>query len=392
MHSKTFIDKVKIKVIAGKGGDGAVSFRREKYIPKGGPDGGDGGNGGDVYFEVNHNMSTLLDFRSKPNYSALPGVAGGKKKMSGANGEDFIIYVPAGTLVYEVVSEHETLLVGDLTGENEETSRLLIARGGVGGKGNNRFKSSTNQTPIQYTKGTLGEQKDIILEIKMIADIGLIGYPSSGKSTLINYLTNTNVKTAAYPFTTLVPNLGRYILKNKQEVVIADIPGLIEGASTGKGLGDDFLRHIERTRLLVHLIDPLYILEDDLSNFEIVQNSLQMYKKIRKELNDYGANLNQKKEIVVINKIDITEIKDGFESIKNEFKKLNIDLIGISAVTGEGIEALDSLISQYIKQVPKVISLSNEVIKKTKVYTINNLPNKRIVKLGNVSEMQNKLK
>ena len=292
------VDTAVIKIKAGKGGDGHVSFRREKFIAKGGPDGGDGGNGGSIYFVADENLSTLLDFHSKPRYEALDGVVGGKKKCSGSNSEDLLIRVPVGTLVYEqrkeeVYSETATLtersaddlLVADLTTHGE---KFLIARGGKGGRGNVHFKSSTNQTPMQYTPGTLGEEKLIRLEVKMVADVGLIGMPNAGKSTILNHLTNSNAKVANYPFTTLSPNLGAYTLRNGTIIILADIPGLIEGAADGKGLGDDFLRHVERTRILVHVVDGF------------TENAWNSYEVIRNELKQYGKGLEAKPEIVVI--------------------------------------------------------------------------------------------
>jgi len=355
------IDVAKIKVKAGNGGDGRVSFRREKYIPKGGPDGGDGGNGGSIYFVADNNLSTLMDFRSKRIFEVHSGEEGGKKKMTGKTSEDLYIKVPVGTLVYEKRDEKE-ILVGDLT-ENGE--KLLIARSGMGGKGNFRFRSSTNQTPMQYTKGTLGEEKEVRLEVKLIADIGLIGMPNAGKSTLINFLTNANAKVASYPFTTLSPNLGTCVLKNGQMVVLADIPGLIEGASKGKGLGDDFLRHIERTRILIHILDPMQ------------GKAVSNYDTIRKELAEYGHGLSDKKEIVVVNKMDLTESRESFSKIKKDFKSKKIEVLGISAATGEGVDVLMNRVTEVLEKVPRDVSFEPEKV--TKLYTIDNLPNKRMV-------------
>ncbi len=379
--AKALVDKVKIYVKAGNGGDGHVSFRREKYIPKGGPDGGDGGNGGDVYLVPEENMVTLLDFRTKTQYKAQNGKEGGKRKMSGESGEDLYIKIPVGTLIYEVKGDEE-ILVGDMVAVSKE-EKLLIAKGGIGGKGNVRFKSSTNQAPVQFTHGTSGEEKTLILEIKMVADVGLIGMPNAGKSTLINYWTNTKAKTASYPFTTITPNLGKLTLYTGQNVIVADLPGLIEGASQGKGLGDDFLRHIERTRILVHLINPLsYTIEGINVDMTMVDTALQSYKAIREELSSYvkgRVRLADKPEIVVINKIDITEVKESLPEIIKEFKLMGVDVIGISAVTGEGTKVLQEKIVEKLKEAPeRIVFFADE--QPTKTYTIDNLPNRRVVK------------
>lgn len=356
------IDTAVIKVKAGDGGNGHVSFRREKYIPKGGPDGGDGGNGGDVYFVCNENISTLLDFHSKPFYNAKSGQEGGKKNMTGANGEDLNIKVPVGTLVYEKRENEVDILVADLIRHGQT---FLITKGGKGGKGNINFKSSTNQTPIQYTPGTKGQEKNIRLEIKIVADVGLIGMPNAGKSTLLNHLTNSNAKVANYPFTTLSPNLGVYTLKSGQTIVLADIPGLIEGAFTGKGLGGDFLRHIERTRMLIHLVDGFSL------------NAFEDYKTIVNELKQYGKGVLQKPTLVAINKIDLTETKEYLDLIKESFKKINIEVFAISGVTGEGIDNLMLQVLKVLEDNPKIVEF--EPMEPTKIYHIDNLPNKNIV-------------
>jgi len=382
------IDVAEIKIKAGKGGDGKVSFRREKFIQKGGPDGGDGGNGGSVFFVADNNMSTLADFRSKKILKASDGNPGGPKNMTGKSGEDLFIKVPVGTLIYEIedrktiedfgeksrenrssIENREETLVGDLTEPGQKT---MVAKGGAGGKGNMNFKGSKNRTPMQYTLGVDGEEKKIRLEVKIIADVGLVGTPNAGKSTLLNRLTNANVKVADYPFTTLSPNIGVCRLNRENSIVIADIPGLIEGASFGKGLGHDFLRHIERTRLLVHLIDPLSGISDDLIN-----NSINNFKIIRKELENYGHGLKDKEYVVVINKIDVTEIKENFEKIKKEFKKIGIDVMGISAVTGEGLDLMMEKVLEILSKIPPKPLF--EVKKVVKRYNIENLPNRRAV-------------
>ncbi len=368
------IDIAQIKIKGGDGGDGKVSFRREKYIPKGGPDGGDGGKGGSVSFLADQNMATLIDFRSKPNYSAQDGEPGGKKKMSGGDGEDLVIKVPVGTIVYEIREGQETV-VADLT---EHSKNIILARGGKGGKGNFRFRSSTNQTPYQYTPGVKGEEKLIKLEIKLVADVGLVGLPNAGKSTLLNSMTHANAKVADYPFTTLSPNLGVYRLRNGKDIVISDIPGLIEGASGGKGLGDEFLRHIERTRIVVHIIDPVGSLgEVKEEDSDLAQKVINDYRVIRDELEAYGNGLSEKLEILVINKIDITEVKENFSKIKKAFSKIKIEPLGISAVTGEGIEELGLQIMNTIDKLPE--KKVYEEVTHTKLFKPDNLPNKKII-------------
>lgn len=371
------VDVVEIKVKAGKGGDGKVSFRREKFIPKGGPDGGDGGSGGDVIFVADNNMSTLVDFKSKRIFEADSGEPGSFKNMSGKSAENLYVKVPVGTLVYEIEE------AGDESSENKEREILVsdlvevgqeytVAKGGIGGKGNINFKGSKNRSPTQYTPGLKGEDKKIKLEIKLIADVGLVGAPNAGKSTLLNRLTNTNVKVADYPFTTLSPNLGIYKINKNQNIVIADIPGLIEGASQGKGLGDDFLRHIERTRVLVHLIDPLSDEGEDL-----IENAFREYEMIRDEIKKYGRRLDEKNSIIVINKIDVTEVREVLEKIKKKFEKEGLEVFGISSVTGEGLGPLISRIIHVLENTPRDISF--DVKKVVKRYTIENLPNRRTV-------------
>lgn len=368
MNKKLMVDIVIIEVVAGKGGDGMVSFHRNILRPKGGPDGGDGGKGGDVYFEGDANMATLMDFRSKTSYKAQGGQPGGGKQMTGANGEDLLIRIPQGTQIIELRGKRETL-VGDMTKDNQ---RILLARGGNGGKGNTRFKSSTNRTPYEFTYGLSGDRKRIKLEIKLIADVGLVGLPNAGKSTLINQMAGTSAKVGSYPFTTLAPNLGVCLLKNGRTAIVADLPGLIEGASKGKGLGGEFLRHLERTKLIVHLIDPYNYENEPFDSY-----AKSSYRTIRGELDNYGAGLDGKKEIVVINKIDLTEVKDALPEMVRAFKELGVSVLGISAATGEGTEELKDMIMNELEKV--VEEPGFDVKSPVKVYTINNLPNKRIV-------------
>ena len=382
------VDLVEIKVKAGKGGDGKVSFRREKFIPKGGPDGGDGGKGGDVILVADNNMSTLVDFKSKRVFEAEDGQQGGSKNMSGKSGSNLYIKLPVGTLVYEMREEFtengdagkngknegsfddsRQVLVCDLVTPGQE---YVIARGGIGGKGNVNFKGSKNRSPLQYTKGTKGEEKILKLEIKLIADVGLVGAPNAGKSTLLNKLTNANARVANYPFTTISPNLGILRIEKDKDIVLADIPGLIEGASDGKGLGDDFLRHVERTRILIHLIDPLTRGYENL-----VENSFADYLMIREELSKYGKKLNSKKSLICINKIDVTEVRGAFKNIKKRFEKEGLEVFGISAVTGEGLDTLIKKVIYTLDKTPKDNVFEPEKV--VKRYNIENLPNRRVV-------------
>lgn len=310
------IDYAKILVKAGDGGDGKVSFRREKYVAKGGPDGGDGGDGGSVYFLTDKNLNTLTPFQFKKKFKAERGKSGGKAKKHGKDGIDLMIKVALGTSVKMGSREFDMLKDGD---------KVCVAHGGKGGLGNWQFRSPSNTTPMVAEKGTLGEEKEVVLELKLLADAGLIGKPNAGKSTLLSMLTKARPKIADYPFTTLEPNLG--VMGN---LVLADIPGLIEGASQGKGLGHTFLRHVERCQVLVHLLDGARVLEDDCDLSED-------YKQIRKELKNYSRKLADKKEIVVLNKIDVLSEKQ-IQQTENQLKVPS--LVKISAVTGEGLEGL----------------------------------------------------
>ncbi len=300
-----FLDQAKIFIKAGDGGSGSSSFRREKFIEFGGPDGGDGGNGGAIILESERNLNTLIDFRYTQHFKAESGKAGSKRNKTGANGKDCIIKIPVGTQVYE---EDNNTLIYDFT-KNKE--RYLIASGGKGGFGNLRFKSSTNRAPRKKTSGKMGEEFWIWLQLKVIADIGIVGLPNAGKSSLLSALTRAKPKIASYPFTTINPNLGVTFTNNK-EMTLADIPGLVEGAHKGVGLGDKFLRHIERCKVLLHLID---LTEENLIN---------NYLKIRNELGKYNDSLVKKKELVVFNKSDLVtkaEIDKKLRVFKNKIKK-----------------------------------------------------------------------
>ncbi len=318
-----FIDTAEIQVKAGDGGKGCVSFRREKYIPRGGPDGGDGGNGGNIIIRSSLRLSTLIDFRYVRHYRAKNGVHGKGKNMYGRNGEDRIIEVPVGTQIYDVDTGR---LITDLSKSDQE---IIITKGGKGGKGNSRFVSSTHQVPLESEPGEPGEQRHIRLELKLLADVGLVGFPNVGKSSLIKRVSNAHPKVADYPFTTIAPILGIVRYKNEKSFVVADIPGLIEGAHMGKGLGDQFLKHIERTKLIVHILDATRD-SDPYNDYRIINNELQ----------SYGKSLVQKEQIVVMNKIDIPVVRNKLMDYRDTFKKHKIEIFPVSCVTGEGIDKL----------------------------------------------------
>jgi GTP-binding protein len=328
-----FIDQAQIWVKAGDGGHGCVSFRRERFIPKGGPDGGDGGRGGNVYFEAAENLDTLLDFAGKHHWQARNGQPGSGNNKFGANGEDLIIKVPPGTLIYDTDLD---LLLKDM---NETGLKVRVCIGGRGGKGNKAFATSTNQTPRNAEPGKKGQERNIRLELKLIADVGLVGLPNAGKSTLISRCSAARPKIADYPFTTIEPVLGIVELSDYRRFVMADIPGLIEGASEGAGLGHDFLKHIERTTILVHILD---IMPTDGSD------PVENYKIIRSELQQHSKALAQKQEIIVANKIDLDP--DG-KIVKKLTEKLRQPIHPISAVTGSGIKELSESLWQKVKDI-----------------------------------------
>ncbi len=317
-----FIDQAEIEIKAGDGGDGAVTFRREKYVPKGGPSGGNGGNGGDVIIQALSNLNTLLDFKYKRKYFAGDGAIGGSSLKDGKNGANVLIKVPVGTIIKDFENEK---ILADL---DEEGKKIIIAKGGKGGKGNSNFATSTNQTPRFAEKGRKGESKKIILELKLIADVGIVGFPNAGKSTLISVISSAKPKIANYPFTTLEPNLGIVFYKDYKSFTVADIPGIIEGAHEGKGLGLKFLRHIERTKLLLFLIETTS--ENIEKDFRILSDELKQYSK----------KLSERKKIIALSKSDLLEKKnmDRIES-KKIFKE-NLPVITISAVTNKGIPQL----------------------------------------------------
>ena len=320
-----FVDKVKVFIKSGDGGDGRVSFRREKYVPNGGPDGGDGGNGGNVVFIADGNLRTLLDFRYKRKYVAENGEIGGGSNSFGKDGKDLYIKIPAGT----VIKDAETgSVMGDL---KEEGQQLIVAKGGKGGKGNARFATSTRQTPRFAHPGDKGIERWIELELKLIADVGLIGFPNVGKSTLLSVVTAAKPKIANYHFTTLSPNLGVVKLDNNRNFVMADIPGIIEGAHKGVGLGHSFLRHIERTKVIIHILD--------VSGIE-GRNPLDDFKKINEELKLYSEKLSSKYQIVACNKMDIPGSEKNFEKVKSFLSKEGYEVFPISGATRKGIKEL----------------------------------------------------
>src|SRR5215510_3566743 len=309
-----FTDQVEINVKSGKGGDGMVHFRREKFVPMGGPDGGDGGKGGDVIFEVKTTLNTLSSFRQNQKFKAEDGIKGGPSQMSGRAGKDLVIYVPPGTVLFNAETGE---IIGDLT---QAKQRLIICKGGRGGRGNQHFATSRNQAPRTAEKGEPAEEKRLKLELKLIADIGLIGVPNAGKSTLLSVLTNAKPKIAPYPFTTLEPNLGVAEIDVNTTVLLADIPGLIEGASQGAGLGHDFLRHVQRTRVLIHLLDGLSA------------DPIADYSQINSELALFDPNLAKKPQLVALNKIDQPEVQARLADLQKKFKKKKVDLLPISAL------------------------------------------------------------
>ena len=332
------IDYVKISVKAGDGGDGAVSFRREKYIAAGGPDGGDGGKGGDVYFKVDSNTSTLLDFKYKKKFKAEDGKRGEGSRKIGKSGQNLYISVPKGTIIKDV---DKNVIVADLSEDGQE---FLIAKGGKGGRGNAQFATPTRQVPNFAEQGKKGAEKNLELELKMLADVGLVGFPNVGKSTLISIVSSAKPKIANYHFTTLDPSLGVVRPKNGEPFVMADIPGIIEGASEGVGLGIRFLKHVERTRLLLHVLDA--------AGTE-GRNPVDDFNKINKELKSYSEILASKEQIVVANKMDVANDKKIIEEIEDMCKKNNLKLFKISAATREGIDDLIEYIAQKLKDIPK---------------------------------------
>ena len=348
-----FTDYVKILVKAGNGGDGAVSFRREKYVAAGGPDGGDGGKGGDVYFEVDPDSNTLLNFRYQKKFKAENGKNGEGAHRYGKSGEDLTIKVPLGTIVKDAKTEE---VLADLS---QKGQKELILAGGRGGKGNSHFATSTRQAPRFAQEGEKVEEKELILELKLLADVGLIGFPNVGKSTLLSVVTEATPKIADYHFTTLEPNLGVVKSEYGDSFVMADIPGIIEGASQGIGLGIQFLRHIERTRLLLHVID--------VSGIE-GRNPVKDFEVINEELKNYSEKLSKRTQIIVANKADSMQDETLYQDLEKLAKQKNLAIFKISAATGQGVKELMAYVSKTLKTLPKEDLI--EVKEKKKVYTL----------------------
>ncbi len=333
-----FTDYAKIIIKSGNGGDGAITFRREKYVAAGGPDGGDGGRGGNIYFKVDPNANTLIDFRFTKKFKAQNGENGSGANKYGKSGEDLYINVPIGTIIKDVETGK---VVADLSKPGQEE---LVLKGGKGGKGNSHFATSTRQVPRFAQAGEEGEEKEVILELKLLADVGLLGFPNVGKSTFLSVVTDAKPKIANYHFTTIEPNLGVVKTKNGDSFVIADIPGIIEGASAGVGLGIQFLRHVERTRLLLHVID--------VSGTE-GRDPVQDFYTINEELKKYSEKLSSRKQIIVANKIDIMQDDSNYKKLEELAKKENLEIYKISGATGEGVEKLLNRVSEVLKTLPK---------------------------------------
>jgi len=328
-----FVDEAKFFVKAGDGGNGCVSFRREKYVPRGGPDGGDGGKGGDVYLVADRNLNSLIDFRYHSHFKAESGTGGKGSDLHGRGGKDCVLRVPLGSVIKD--AETGAVLV-DLT---EPEQVFIVAHGGRGGLGNARFASSTNRAPRKATLGKPGDEYWLLIELKLLADVGLVGLPNAGKSTLLSKLSAANPKIAAYPFTTLEPQLGVLHLKYTEPCIIADIPGLIEGAHQGIGLGHQFLRHIERTSILLHLIDA--------SNPD--DQPVEDYRILAQELDAYNQELRDRRQLLVLNKIDLID-DERLEEVKQQFAAIGMQALAISAEEGTGLDGLKTLLSDLLEE------------------------------------------
>ena len=343
-----FIDRSKISVRAGDGGNGKSSFRREKFVPKGGPDGGDGGKGGDVVLEVDENVNTLLNFRFNRKYTAENGGAGDVKKQYGRGAADCVIKVPQGTLVKDATTGE---ILADLT---ELGQRAIVAKGGRGGRGNAKFKSASRRAPTFAEFGEPGESRELLLELKLLADVGLVGYPSVGKSSLIAAVSSARPEIADYHFTTLVPVLGVVSLGYEKSFVMADIPGLIEGAADGVGLGHDFLRHIERTKLILHIVDAAAV--DG-------RNPIEDFRKINVELKRYSEKLSARPQILVANKIDLPQAKENLPALEKLAQQEGIKFFAISAAAHENLDALINFVGNELEKIGKEIEPPVDTVK-----------------------------
>jgi GTP-binding protein len=337
---KTFIDEATITVRSGAGGDGSKSFRREKYVPFGGPDGGDGGRGGDVILAADRNLATLIDHRMRREVRAESGAAGAGGRKSGKTGADLIVRVPVGTIVRDAADDPDAPPIADLAADG---ARCIVAKGGRGGRGNTRFATATRQTPDFAESGKPGEERTLHLSLSLLADVGLVGFPNAGKSTLLRRISAAKPRVAAYPFTTLVPNLGVAEV-GERRFVVADLPGLVEGASLGAGLGDRFLRHVERTRVLIHLLDVGTALLEG-------SDPLERYDQIRSELSAYAAELARRRELVALNKIDLIADREHLTSVETELRARGREVFRVSGATGEGVAELVARAARVLDEV-----------------------------------------
>jgi GTP-binding protein len=339
-----FVDEVDIHVAAGHGGRGAMAFRREKFVPRGGPSGGDGGPGGSVYLVANANLNTLLNYRFQKIFSAGRGGHGEGSNRTGKNGVDIELAVPTGTVVYERTADGEYVQVADLTADGE---RVRLAKGGLGGHGNASFATSTNRAPRRTQPGLPGEEKDLRFHLKLLADVGLVGYPNAGKSTMIARISAARPKIADYPFTTLVPNLGVVGLSGERSFVVADVPGLIEGAHEGHGLGHRFLSHLERTKVLVHLVDVSSLSgRDPVNDYDVIVRELDLFPG----RDASGERLAEKPTLAAANKIDALDEPERLERLEAHLRKLGVPLYAVSAATGEGMDQLLEAVWREVAQ------------------------------------------
>jgi GTP-binding protein len=337
---KTFIDEATLVVRSGAGGDGSKSFRREKYVPFGGPDGGDGGRGGDVILEADRNLATLIDQRMRREVRAESGAAGAGANKTGRSGADLIVRVPVGTIVRDAADDPDALPLADLAADR---ARCVVAKGGRGGRGNTRFATATRQTPDFAEAGKPGEERTLHLSLKLLADVGLVGFPNAGKSTLLRRVSAAKPRVAAYPFTTLVPNLGVAEV-GERRFVVADLPGLVEGASHGAGLGDRFLRHVERTRVLIHLLDVGNALLEG-------SDPLERYDQIRSELSAYAGEIASRRELVALNKVDLLADRERLTPIEAALRARGCEVFRLSGATGEGVPELIARAARVLDEV-----------------------------------------